>query len=133
MPGAEQLPRNGSSAHDSETSKVQGDCAGLSITSYQPCQQLAEELQAYWARSLNSPDKSAVHCAEQRFQNTSVSSTERTAHSWRTEYQQAGAVCNTSLRGTMAIAMQCPASPALQQVQRISKFQESRDFSETVQ
>lgn len=133
MPGAEQLPRNRSSAHDFQTSKVQGDCAGLAITSYQPCQQLAEELQAYWARSLNSPDKSAVRCAEQHFQNTSVSSTERTGCSWRRQYHKAGAVCNTSRWGTMAIVMQCPASPALQQVRQISKFQESRDFSEAAQ
>lgn len=95
LPGAEQLPRNRSSARDSEASKVQGDGAGLAITRHQPCQQLAEELQAYRARTLNSPDKSAVRCAEQCFQNTSVSSTERTLRSWRREYHQAGAVYNT--------------------------------------
>lgn len=45
MPGAEQLHRNRSSACDSETSKVYGECTGLAITSSQLCQQLADELQ----------------------------------------------------------------------------------------
>lgn len=110
VPGAEQLPRNGSSARDSETSKVQGDCPGLAVTNYQPCQKLAEELRACWARSLNSPDKSAVQCVEQCFQNTSVSSTERTTCSWRRDGRQVGAVYNTSFWGKKAIAMKCSVS-----------------------
>lgn len=100
-----------------QTSKVQGDCTGLAITSYQPRQQLAEASQAYWARTLNSPDKSVVHCVERDLQDTSVSSTERSVCSWMREHQQ----LELHL-GKNGSCDEMPVSPALQQVQQNSQF-----------
>lgn len=95
-----------------ETSKVQGECTGLPMTSYQPCQAVSR------GRSLNSPDKSAVHCVEQGFQNTSVSSTERTI----------GLELFVTLHLEEQWQLLCTALRA--QVQQISKYQESRYYSE---
>lgn len=100
-----------------QTSKVQGDCTGLAIISYQPRQQLAEASQAYWARTLNSPDKSVVHCVD--LQDTSVSSTERTVRSWMREHHQLELFIRLHL-GKNDSCDEIPVSSALQQ--------ESRDF-----